>query len=207
MKPYYQKDSSYREIFYWLFELIPFLLPVLLLGSPPTTWFLTTLYLIFLLLKNGSVGLIQSLKISNHVSLCWLIWALMTFLIQKISQVWEILLNYFFDFFFLSLSPFSLSLSLSLSLSHSLSLSLSLSPSLSCTQLSELLNWFNCLLFSVQVFHLFYFSLWEISSILTASISNFQELFVHIYIIDIICCIISTYIFPHKCNFYSYLNK
>ena len=118
MKPYYQKDSSYREIFYWLFELIPFLLPVLLLGSPTTTWFLTTLYLIFLLLKNGRVALIQCLKISNHVSLCWLIWALMTFLIQKISQVWEILLNYFFDFFFSLLISLSLSVSLSLSLSR-----------------------------------------------------------------------------------------
>lgn len=63
---------------------------------PTTTWFLTTLYLIFLL-KNGKVALIQCLKISNHVPLCWLIWALMTFLIQKTLQVWEILLNYFFD--------------------------------------------------------------------------------------------------------------
>lgn len=76
---------------------------------PTTTWFLTTLYLIFLL-KNGKVALIQCLKISNHVPLCWLIWALMTFLIQKTLQVWEILLNYFFDFFF---SPYLLSLSLS----------------------------------------------------------------------------------------------
>lgn len=105
---------------------------------PPTTWFLTTLYLIFLL-KNGKVALIQCLKISNHVPLCWLIWALMTFLIQKTLQVWEILFELFLWFFFLSLSPLSLSL-------------LNL-----CTRLSELLNWFNCLLFFVQVFISFTF--------------------------------------------------
>lgn len=79
------------------------------IGKPPTTWLLTTLYLIFLL-ENGGVALIQCLKISNHVPLCWLLWARMTFLIQKISQVWKILLNYFFDFFS-HLSPFSPSLS------------------------------------------------------------------------------------------------
>ena len=176
MKPYYQKDSSYREIFYWLFELIPFLLPVLLLGSPPTTWFLTTLYLIFLLLKNGSVGLIQCLKISNHVSLCWLIWALMTFLIQKISQVWEILLNYFFDFFFLSLSPFSLSLSLSRTSVLNYQNSWTDLSSLFCTSFPSLLLFF---VGNFLNFNCFYF---QFPRTLCAHIYNRYNLLYYLYI-------------------------